>query len=360
VKKRMRIMLMFTGALFGAILVYKIFSTILFHFMMSHQKNIAVVSTAKAQMLPWPQELQAVGSIRAIQGVDVTTELAGIVDTIYFAPGSTVTQNTLLVQLRAATDIATLHALQANAALAVITLKRDLALLPENAVSKATRDADAANLQNLQSQVDAQAATVNKKSIRAPFTGRLGISLVNPGQFLNPGDKIVNLQQLDPLYVDFYVPQQSFSRLQKGQTVSVVSDAFPDESFEGTLTTLNPALDAATRNLTAEATIQNPGAKLAPGMFATVTVTLGPPEKFLTVPARAVSFNSYGSVIYTVDRSDKKNLAAKQVIVTTGEEHDDQIQILKGLSENDEIVTEGQLKLKNGSSIQVKNTSPEG
>ena len=194
---------------------------------------------------------------------------------IYFTPGAAVQQGTVLVQLNADSDVAQLLALQATAELARITYERDKAQYAFKAVSKQTVDADIQNLKNAQAQVAQQAATVAKKTIRAPFTGRLGISAVNPGQYLNPGDKIVTLQTLDPIYVDFYLPQQALAQLQMGQAVAVTTDTFPHQIFNGKITTIDPAVDTSTRNVEVEATLSNPKYQLTPGMFAAAEVDTG-------------------------------------------------------------------------------------
>jgi len=314
---------------------------------------------------PWQPKLQSTGSLRAINGVNVTTELAGMVQKIYFIPGAMVKAGTLLVQLNADAEIGQLHSLQAQAALANITYQRDKAQFAVRAVSKQTVDADFQNLRSLQGQVAQQAATVAKKAIRAPFTGRLGINNVNLGQYLNPGDKIVTLQALDPIYVDFYVPQQKLIQLAVGQSVEVMSDVYPKRVFKGKITTVNPALETTTRNVEVEATLANPRYELNPGMFALVNVIVGKPKNYLTVPQTAISYNSYGNIVYVLKKQDKdktdkdKNgkpiFMAEQVFVTTGETRGDQITVLKGLKQGDTVVTSGQLKLKNKSLVTVNN-----
>jgi membrane fusion protein (multidrug efflux system) len=308
----------------------------------------------------WQPQLKAAGSLRAVLGVNVTTELAGMVRSIHFTPGSIVKKNDLLVQLDIDPDTAQLHTLQANAELAAITYKRDSAQFTIHAISKATLDTDAANLKSAQAQVEQQEAIIAQKTIRAPFSGRLGISAINPGQYVNPGDKITMLQTLDPLYVDFYVPQQALSTLKTGQSIVMTVDAFPTLKFNGTITTIDPGLDANVRNVQVEATVSNPHLDLAPGMFAAVTVNSGTPEIHLTLPLSAVSFNPYGELVYVIHEThpNKKSepvLVAKETFVVTGEKRGDQVAILQGLKEGDTIVTSGQLKLKNGSRVIVNN-----
>jgi len=359
--KRMRIMLISVGILFGLIFIYKAIISYIIKYSMTHHSKVVSVSAMKVTYSNWQPKLTASGSVRAIRGVDVTTELAGLVSQIYFTPGSVVTEGTLLVQLRADTEIAQLRSLEANAELAKTTYVRDKAQYDIHAISKQALDVDAANLKSANAQVDQQAAVVVKKTIYAPFTGRLGINYVNPGQFLNPGDRIVSLQMVDPIYVDFYMPQQTLALIRVGMPVSVVTDTFPNKIFKGKITTINPAVDTATRNVVVEATIDNKNSELAPGMFATVDVDTGTPKKYLTLPQTAISFNSYGNIVYIVKREetkekDKPRYLAMQSFVVTGETRGDQITVLKGLKNGDTVVTSGQLKLKNGSEIEINNS----
>ncbi|HEX4044894.1 MAG TPA: efflux RND transporter periplasmic adaptor subunit [Gammaproteobacteria bacterium] len=367
-KRPMVTMLICVGILFGSIFMYHGFmSWKMKQFFAKQQAPTVTVSTITAQLADWQPLLSATGSLRAIRGVNVTTELAGMVQTIYFTPGSSVKKGTVLVQLNADTDIAQLRSLEANAELALITYKRDKAQYAVRAVSKATLDTDAANLKSLRAQVAEQAATVAKKTIKAPFNGRLGICNVNPGQFINPGDNVVSLQTLNPIYVDFYMPQQALAQLRVGQRVTVNSDTFPGKVFTGKITTINPAVDTNTRNVEVEATIDNPTFALTPGMFAAVKVDVGKPKPYLTLPQAAISYNSYGDIVYIVrplpenQQPAKKEgqplaMAAHQTFVVTGETRGDQVSVLKGIKPGDVVITSGQLKLKNGSPIIVNNT----
>src|SRR5579885_1553482 len=233
-KKRMVIMLISLGILFGGIFGYKLFMGLMMkRYMATMQAPAVTVSTMKVGYSDWTANQKAVGSLRAIVGVNVTTELAGMVQKIYFAPGATVKEGTVLVQLNADAEKGQLHALQAQSELAKITYRRDKAQFAVHAVSKQTVDTDEWNLKNLMGQVEQQAATVEKKTIRAPFNGRLGISYVNPGQYLNVGDKVATLQTLDPIYIDFYMPQQALAYLKLGQSVNVTSDTYPGQKFTG-------------------------------------------------------------------------------------------------------------------------------
>lgn len=360
-KKRMTIMLIALGILFGVIFLYKgIVGLITAHYMAAPPPPVTV-SAMPVGVSAWEPKVKAVASLRAIRGVNVTTELAGMVTKIYFKPGAYVNQGEILVQLNADSDIALLHSLQAQAELAKVNYTRDKAQYAVQAISKATLDTDIANVKSTQAQVEQQAAIVAKKTIVAPFTGRVGISAVNPGQFLNPGDKVTSLQTVDPIYADFYVPQQDLVQLKVGQLVTLTSDAYPSAKFTGTLTTIDPAVDVATRNAEVEATIANPNGEIIPGMFANVEVIVGVPQEFLTLPQTAISFNPYGEMVFVLtqqgkDKNGKPILIANQAFVTTGATRGDQIEILTGVKKGDTVVTSGQLKLKNGSQVAVNNT----
>lgn len=361
-KKRMLIMLISVGILFAFIFGYKGVTHLMNkRFMTAHSSPAMYVSTAKAEYLPWQPQLNAAGSLRAVMGVNVTTELAGMVRTIYFTPGAIVNKGDLLVQLDIDPDTAQLHSLEANAEIASITYHRDLAQYKVKGVSKEQVDTDLANLKSANAQVAQQVATIAQKTITAPFTGRVGICVVNPGQYINPGQKVTMLQTLDPMYVDFYLPQQQISQVKINQPVSITVDGYPGKAFTGKITTVDPGLDPDVRNVEVEATIANPDNILAPGMFANVIVNAGSAEQNITLPITAVSFNSYGDVVYVVkqkgqDKNGKPILTANQRFVITGKKRGDQIVISSGIKAGDVVVTSGQLKLKNGSVIMINNT----
>jgi membrane fusion protein, multidrug efflux system len=360
-KRRMLIMLIALGIFFGGIFLYKaIVGVMLKHYFAGLENPTITVSTAQVGTTTWQVELKSVGSTRAVLGVNVTAQLSGMIQKVYFTPGSTVKEGTLLVQQNADPDIAQLHSLQANAELARITYERDSKQYKVHAVSKQQLDSDLQNWKSLQAQVAQQAATVDKLTIRAPFSGRLGISLVYPGQFLNPGDQVVTLQQLNPIYVDFYLPQQALAQLQIGQEVTVKADTFPKRIFKGKITTINPLVDTNTRNVEVEATVANPNDELRPGMFTTVEVMTAASLSYLTLPQSAVTFNPYGDIVYLVkekgkDKTGKTIFTANQVFVTIGDTRGNQVAILKGIKKGDTVVTSGQLKLKNGSYIAINN-----
>jgi membrane fusion protein (multidrug efflux system) len=319
------------------------------------------VSAAKAGYSEWQPKIEAVGSLRAVLGADLSLEVAGVVDTITFNSGDDIEQGKLLLKLRAGDDVAKLESLRAVAELNEITYERDQKQFKMQAVSQATLDTDAANLKNAKAQVAQQQAILDKKFLRAPFDGHLGIRAVDLGQYLSAGTPIVTLQALDPIFVDFFVPQQSVDQVRLGQTVTVKVDAFRDQTFTGEISALNPKVDAGNRNVEIRATLQNPDHKLLPGMYATVDIATGSPQSYITLPQTAITFNPYGDTVYVVDSkaadaNGKPQLIARQTFVTTGPTRGDQVAVLKGIGEGDLIVTAGQIKLHNGSTILIDNT----
>jgi membrane fusion protein (multidrug efflux system) len=349
------------GILFSCIVIYKIIVGIMIKHAISNQSHAVAVSTMKVDYSMWQPTFTASGSLRAMKGVNVTTELAGMVKAIYFKPGSMVIHDTILVQLNADAEIGQLQSLEAQAELAKITYERDKKQYKVQAISQQTLDTDVQTLKNLQGQVNEQKAIVAKKTIRAPFSGHLGINYINPGQYINPGDTIVTLQTLNPMWVDFFIPQQALNQLKIGKAVTVTTDSYPEKNFKGTITAINPVVDITTRNVQVEATIFNPTSELVPGMFVTVVMNTDKPQYYLTLPQSAISFNPYGDIVYIVkqdgkNKNQKPLLKATQAFIQAGDKRGDQIAILKGLKKGDTVVTSGMLKLKNNSQITINNS----
>jgi len=340
------------------------------------------VSAIKVAALEWQPQLAAVGTVTAVRGVDVTTEIAGLVRSVNFKSGDEVKAGAVLVQLNADSDIAQLQSLQAAAELSASVLERDKGQFAAQAVSQAQLDSDLADLKSKRALAAQQSALIAKKTIRAPFAGKLGITAVNPGQYLNPGDKIVTLQAIDPIYVDFYLPQKRIGGLSVGQVVNVSTDGFPDQAFAGKISAISPKVDTTTRNVQVEATLANAKRQLLPGMFANANVDVGEKKRYLTLPQTAITYNPYGSTVFVINPASAKDAAGKaasgpaaaapppasgasaaagglvvqQVFVTTGETRGDQVAILKGLQEGQQVVTSGQVKLKNGTAVVIDNS----
>ncbi|CAD6541710.1 efflux RND transporter periplasmic adaptor subunit [Paraburkholderia sabiae] len=360
--KRMIIMLICVGVLLGGLIGFNLFKAhMIKKFMASNAVPSATVTSAVASYQQWQPQLSAVGSLRAVRGVDVTTEVAGLVREIPFNSGQEVKAGQVLVRLNDDSDRAQLASLQASAELAQTVYKRDKAQFDIQAIAKAQLDADAADLKSKRAQVDQQAALVDKKTIRAPFAGRVGITTVNPGQYINPGDAIVTLQAIDPIYADFYLPQQQLGQLQVGQSIVVDTNAYSSRTFDGKIRSINPRVDNTTRNVQIEATVDNRERKLLPGMYANVKIDAGNVERYLTLPQTAITYNPYGATVFVVKPGEHKDAQGKvmpiaqQVFVTPGPTRGDQVAILKGIAEGTQVVTSGQLKLKNGTPLVIDN-----
>ena len=256
------------------------------------------------------------------RSADLSVEVPGIVDEVSFDSGGDVAAGAQLIRLRDTDDIAKLRTLEAARDLAQTNYNRDQAQLQRQLISQATFDVTAANLKSLQAQVAEQQAIVAKKTLRAPFAGHLGIRNVNAGQYITPGTPVATLQALDPIYLDFSLPQQVLDEIKVGLPVSLKVDTYPDATFTAKITTIDPKVDPATRNVSVRATVPNPDRKLLPGMFATVIISTGTPQRYITLPQTAIVFNPYGNLVYQVqetkDATGKTGLTVQQTVVTTG------------------------------------------
>ena len=357
--RRLVIVLVAMAVLLGGVTGWNAIKAHFMHqFMVKNADRPQTVSTTTARYSLWQPEVRAVGSLRAVHGVQVTTQVAGLVESIDFRSGESVRAGQVLVQLNAAPDIAKLHSLQAAAHYAQLTYHRDVLQYRAQAIGKATLDAATSTWKSAEADAKAQAALVAEKTVYAPFAGRLGITTVNPGQYLQPGTAIVSLQSLDPIFIDFHLPQSDLSRIHVGEVTRVTTNAFPGKTFTGRVTSIDPLVDPSTRNFEVEATIANPGRVLRPGMFVNTAVQSGAQQRYLTLPQTAISYNPYGDTVFVVRKAadPKAHPTVEQVFVTLGPSRGDQIAIRKGLKAGDVIVTSGQLKLKNGSSVVINNS----
>ena len=324
------------------------------------------VTTTVAAYDTWQPGLSAVGTLRAVKGADLAFEVSGVVTRIGATPGGTVQQGQTLIQLDDSVEAAQLKQLQAALALARVNLARAREQLAIHAISQGDFDATQADFKVKEASAQQAAAVVAKKRLSAPFAGRVGIISTSPGAFINSGTSVVTLQQMAPIFADFYLPQRDASSLATGQTVELAFDAFPGQVFKGRVTVINPKVDGTTRNIQVEASLRNAGHRLLPGMFAGVTMQVGAREKRLTLPQTAITYNPYGATVFVVkqqgvagpDGRNREALQAEQVFVTTGPTRGDQVAILKGLKPDDVVVTSGGLKLKNGTPLIVNNSLP--
>jgi len=316
------------------------------------------VATAIARAENWPDTLPAVGSVSAAQGVTVAPEIAGTVTEIAFESGASVQPGDLLVRLDTSSEEAQLRAAEAQTELARLNAERNRKLRQDNTVSQSELDATEATLKQAQANADGIRATIAKKTLRAPFAGKLGIRLVNLGEQLNVGQGIVSLQSLSPVFVDFSLPQQEFARLQTGLKVRAFLDAYPTNQFEGELTAINPDLDPVTRSVRVRAKFANAGELLRAGMFVRVSVILPEEKPVLVVPATAVMSAPFGDSVFVITPDDKPgstNLVAQQKFIRTGRMHGDFVSVETGLKAGDKVATAGLFKLRNGVSVRENN-----
>ena len=318
------------------------------------------VTTIAVQQDHWQPTLNATGSVAAAQGVTLSAEEAGTVRRIAFESGATVRGGQLLVEFDTQVEQAQLRSAVASAELARVNLARALDLRAKNMVSQADLDTAEAQAKQAEAQVDSYRAVIAKKTLYAPFAGRTGIRQINLGQFLKSGEPIVSLQSLDPVYVDFALPQQRLAQLKIGMTVQVATDAFPKQSFTGQLSVINPEVESATRNVRLRATLANPQGLLRPGMFVTVAVELPETEPVLLIPATAVLYAPYGDSVFIVEtKKDEKTgvtgLVLNQRFVHLGQTRGDFVVVTSGLEAGQTLVTTGVFKLRNGMSVVVDN-----
>ena len=362
-RRRMTVMLVGVFILLGLIFGFNQLKTFMFNqFMAGMGIPPATVTTTVIERQEWQPRMNSVGNVRAFRGVDLSTEVGGLVVKVPVKSGMDVKEGSLLIKLNDSADVAQLNSLKAMADLAKVINERDKAQLAIQAISKNVYDTSTADMKAKQAQVEQQIALIAKKNLKAPFSGRVGIVTINPGQYVNPGDKLLTLQTIDPIFVDFTLPQSSAGIIEVGQTIELQTDAFKETPFVGKITAVSPKVELNTRNIQIEAQISNPDKKLLPGMFANVNINLGDKVELLTLPQTAVTYNPYGSTVFIAkktNRLDKKGvpvLEAQQVFVTTGPTRGDQVAILKGLEPGMTVVTSGQLKLKNGTPLIVNNS----
>jgi len=318
----------------------------------AYQQPPEAVTTIVARNESWPATLSAIGTAAAVQGVTVSADLPGIVSGIAFESGASVNQGDILVQLDIKQEKAQLAAVEATRDLARLNFERMNNLINDGAITRAEYDRAAAEQKETEARVAELNAMIERKTIRAPFTGILGLRQVNLGQYLSPGTAVVLLQALDPIWVNFGVPQEDAAKVAVGSKVRV-------DEFSGTVTAINAIVDEATRNIQVQATLANPNHKLRPGMFVQTEVLLGSASSAVTLPASAISYAPYGDSVYVVDdlRNEKGETyrGVRQQFVKLGPSRGDQIAVLSGVKAKEEIVTSGVFKLRNGAAVLVDN-----
>jgi membrane fusion protein (multidrug efflux system) len=325
----------------------------------SFQPPPEAVTTIVAQQEEWPATLAAIGTMAPVQGVTVSADLPGIVDRIAFDSGKTVAKGDILVQLDTRQEQAQLAAAEAQRDLARLTYERMRDLVKDDAVSRAEYDRAAAEQKQADARIGEIKATIERKTIRAPFSGILGIRQVNLGQYLAGGDPVVPLQALNPIYVNFGVPQQDASAVRVGGRVQVTTEDLAGISFVGRVSAINSVVDEATRNVQVQATLPNPRGTLRPGMFVQTQLSVGASRSVVALPASAINYAPYGDSVFVVtdlkDPNGKPYRGVRQQVVKLGGGRGDQIAVLTGIKPGEEVVTSGVFKLRNGAAVHINN-----
>lgn len=325
----------------------------------SHVPPPVAVTTFEARAVGWHSAIKAIGTLAPVQGATLSADADGIISYITAESGTAVKAGDLLVEFDSSVETAQLAAVEARAELARVNFVRAKELWARQATSKSEFDVADATAKQTVAEVAALQAQISKKQVRAPFAGRVGIRLINVGQFVARGRALLPLQKLDPIYVNFSIPQQQLSVLSTGQKVEVVIDAFADRPYPATITAINSEVDAATRSISVQATLANPSETLRSGMFARVEVEMPQAESRVVVPATSISYASYGNSVFIVekmkDAEGREYLGVRQQFVKLGATRGDLIAVASGLKAGEQVVTAGVFKLRNGVPVQVNN-----
>lgn len=363
-RKRMIIMLIIVGGLLALLVGFNIFKgKMIADYMASAPEPVQTVTAMQADYSDWQPQLNSIGTVRAARGADLALESSGVVSEISVASGDQVKQGDVLLELRSDELSAAVDAAETSLSLARTTFERAKRQVEAKAISRAAFDDAGAALKTARASLAQSRAELAKKQLKAPFSGRIGIVDISPGAYLNAGTSVFTLQQLDPVFLDFSLPQKVLDQVEPGQIVHVAVDGI-EQAFTGTLTAISPKVDPATRSFQVEAKVPNPDHLLAGGMFANIAIDAGASNAYLIVPLTAVTYNPYGSTIYVVteeagkDKEGKDTTVqvAKQHFVTTGDRRGDQVVVLEGIEQGDTIVTSGALKLYNGAPVEIDNS----
>jgi len=354
--KRLIIALLVLGGLFGGIAYWKYLGFQKMAAAMSQPRPPAVVSTVEVRQDQWQPQIPAVGTLNAKSGIEVSSEVAGVVREIYFESGQAVAKDAPLIRLDDEVDLAALDVLAAEAKLAEVQFQRAQDLLPKRALSQSEFDERQAGVEAARARVVQQQALIGRKRVRAPFAGLLGIRLVDPGQYIEPGQPIVSLQALDPIYLDYALPERLLPQLAVGMEVRASVGAFPGRQFVGKLSAIPPEVDEGTRMVRLRATLPNSKGEMRPGMFVQLQTLLGGTRSVLTVPHTAISYNTYGDFVYVVKPAADGALQATRRQVTTGEIREGWVVIEQGLEPGEEVVRAGLIKLRDGQPVAVDNS----
>ena len=370
--KRMMWMLVITAVVFGGLFGMKWFGNKMMNqYFDNMPMPAAAVSSAKAASLSWRSTISGVGTVVASQGTRISSESGGLVAKVHFESGAQVKRGDLLVTLSAGSEQADLARLQSQATLAKSELSRLQRLYKLEAISKSEFDRAETDFRATQSAADGQRAKLAQKQIRAPFSGQLGIRQVDVGQYMQAGETMVTLQQLDPVYIDFTLPEKDILLVDVGQSVKVTLDGQNDRVFEGVVSAIEPQVDVQTRNFKVRANVANADRSLRPGQFARAEIALPDVRKVVAIPLTSVSYNPYGNSVYVIVKAPKKaaaegeeataeksedELVVRRRFIKTGEARGDMVEVTEGVNAGDEVATSGLLKLQNDAKVIINNT----
>lgn len=356
---RFIIVILFLGIVFGGIFGYKFYQFGQMKEQMSQPQPPAQVSAIQAKTESWTPTIKAVGSVKAVNGIDVANEVPGVIETLNFESGDVVEKGDVLIRLNSAIDEAALRTRKAEAQLARQEFERASDLLPKRAVSQSQYDKTKANLDAAQARVNEAEAQLNKKIIRAPFSGTLGIRMVDRGEYIATGTPIVEINMLDPIYVDYTLSEKNLSDVATGYPVQVTVAAVPDKIFKGSVSAINTSVNPETRTVRIRATLSNKENQLRPGMFATILTSQPENKEVITVPRTAISYNTYGDFVFVIEENNQGTQVVKRRSVTTGETRDGQISVLSGLKAGETVISKGLLRLRAGQPVEIQDESRE-
>ncbi|MCG2582307.1 MAG: efflux RND transporter periplasmic adaptor subunit [Marinobacter sp.] len=351
---RFLIVIIFLGVVLGGIFGYKFYQFGQLKEQLSQPQPPAQISTTQAKSARWTPAVKAVGSVEAINGIEVANEVPGVIERIGFESGDTVSKGDILIRLDAAIDEAALRTRRAEAQLAEQEFKRISDLLPKRAVSQSQFDEAKANVDAARARVNEAEAQLNKKVIRAPFDGTLGLRLVDQGEYIPTGTPIVEINMLNPIYVDYTLSEKDLPRIATGYDVTATVAAIPGQTFDGQVSAINTSVNPETRTVRIRATLANPENALRPGMFTTILTKQPEDREIVTVPRTAISYNTYGDFVFVVEENDEGDLIVNRRTVQTGEIRDGRVAVEGGLKEGEEVVAKGLLRLRAGQRVEVQ------
>lgn len=356
---RFVIVIIFLGLVLGGIFGYKFYQFGQMEKQLSQPQPPAKISATDAVTETWQPTIKAVGSIEAINGIEVANEVPGVIESISFESGDTVNKGDVLVRLDSDVDKAALRTSRAELELAEQEFSRVSDLLPKRAISQSQYDEAKANFDVAKAGVNEAEAQLSKKVIRAPFDGTLGIRMVDQGEYIATGTPIVEINMLDPIYVDYTLSEKYLPQIARGYPVSVTVAAVPDQTFEGEISAINTSVNPETRTVRVRATLDNEGKLLKPGMFATIQTGEPRDNEVVTVPRTAISYNTYGDFVFVVENNDNDELVVKRRTVVTGDTRDGRVAIVSGLEAGETVVSKALLRLRAGQRVEVTETVGE-